>query len=803
MVDLEKALADLHAIGARFSPQAAIGNDIAAQQGIDPSAGPAHPELVGMEQPGGMLAPPQPQIHNPALMGFGDPDMAPAPAPRPDVSVAPSQLSPSMQGGMAAAQAAPQDPYAPGAPGQYPTTIQQADARVEQEANTLQTMQTDADQKAMDAKAGHQKALADFYDQDARDQATEAVSHEHNIAQISARNDFEQAQWLQEQGDLAKKEPNPHRYWENASGLSKALWALGIISGAGYVALTPGAQNAALRMYDDEVNRDVALQEARLKRETALGELKGKVMESRHARNLTDEKDRYARLYQRHMAVERAFTARNDMPSDLDAAAKKQAGIAHIQETYKFPLAQQRRTERFQTDRAVEDRRHAASMQANSQKFTADQNKLDRDAQMARLNRQGEIDLDKAPVSMSLGQSAGSARNPRNKDGEPMYRELQSGPGTGVVLMGRDGKPAQGDGIMFFRKEDRDQWEKAGHVVEAANNTYTARKRLREELAKLDPADRALNAVTGPTSPVINALIEEAGYGKASEQNKIVTDKDKSSGVQQVIGFDANGNWLQRGKFNAKIDDVIAKIDDDLNAMPTIVNNQVGAYNAGELNGHGSKLIWSPKFLRGPEVEERSQDDIRGKTKEVVPVPGAYTVDNYAKGQARKADEKASSPLPEHDPSFIKAIISNVEGKAEGKATKTYRAPADIEAEAARVIGELDKRIAATNPDSFTLGRDPTPEDVKEWNRLKNTKVMAESIAEDAAKKAQAVLDKFETHINQSGNWKGYTDESLRNKARAMGLRAPAEVDALIEKYNHIRQKSTAEKPEPSSLKYK
>lgn len=74
----------------------------------------------------------------------------------------------------------------------------------------------------------------------AHDMEVEDSLYQQQRAAAQHEADAETAAWMQEYTDLAAKEPNPDWWWENRSGLGKALWALGLIFGAAHTAITPG-----------------------------------------------------------------------------------------------------------------------------------------------------------------------------------------------------------------------------------------------------------------------------------------------------------------------------------------------------------------------------------------------------------------------------------------------------------------------------------------------------------------------------------------------------------------------------------
>jgi hypothetical protein len=226
-----------------------------------------------------------------------------------------------------------------------------------------------AEAKAQEAAAAH--AAAQELAQrtaDAHLTAADEMSAANNAHQVArkaeeARIDADMAAWHQEYAQKAAQEPNPDRWWDNRSDLGKALWGLGMVFGAGYVALTPGAQNVALGMAMDAIKQDVAIQKERLARELEASKMKGAIIEKRGARNLTDLADDHTMVLGRLEVLRQAHIARAAAPG----AAGLKAGLAQAESWFAnevMRVSAARRNDAIQISQADLGRRHATTMQS-------------------------------------------------------------------------------------------------------------------------------------------------------------------------------------------------------------------------------------------------------------------------------------------------------------------------------------------------------------------------------------------------------------------------------------------------------
>jgi hypothetical protein len=649
------------------------------------------------------FAPPAPQ------MGF-----QPPPAPAPPVGPAPPPV---------------EEAYGPTftAP-TPPSTVAQADQQVGQAVADAAQSQSDADTLAFDAnrarknrEAGTQAAYAERLGQLGADRQL-ATAHAH------AQADAETAQHIQQLQDMAAREPNPSRYWDNMSGFGKAMWAIGMLAGAVNVSITPGAQNAALAVLRSEIDSDIKRQQERMGKELAALREKGGMMKDRHQRVLTDLSDEYTLGLTKLQALERAWMARDAVPGDLDAQAAKARAKALFDEL-KLPYISKWRDTRVQANEAANARAHDRSMQSvrlahakamqdDEQAFTKEEN-----------FRKFQYDLAKSPVSVGVG--AGSARNPIGKDGTPLYYELSNRADPSgapqVVLADQSGKTAK-DGVVMFK--DKDEWKKANETIATADTLYNNLTRLRDDLKN-----------------------------EGSMYEAIV------AGLQQFNNAAINGQ-------NTQILYRPANLRPDKAAEET----------TADITGAGPI---ASATAPGPFRIGGAAPDSPGAIRKVGPVAD---VADYRQRSKEGAKDPNAVSLPKHDSQAVESVIA----AGTGTGPKTVRAKAEkVLADLTQEAEGLNARIEAAHAASKDHWSDSTgqlPPDLQKAGQrlaeIAETSAIVKAVTADIEKRTKATLDKFEIFVEGAS---GFDAATLRQKAKYMGLGATEEVNEVLRKHGYGR----------------
>jgi hypothetical protein len=719
---------------------------------------------------------------------------------------------------------APIDPYQGGAPGSAPppappapdpyampaapTTVAASDAQLNDEVSNAGRTAQAAAEKQLAADTARAQRQADTAQHSA--DATLVIQNDTRRARdlANAQADAETAAWLDQLTAQAKKEPNPTRYWDNLGGFGAAMWAISLLAGAGYAALTPGAGNAAMVMLDKEIDKDVALQQQRLERELTALKQRGLTMKERQARKATDLADDHTMRLTRIQALERAWMARDTVPGDLDAQAAK-ANAAALFQQVKLPYIEKRNTQLRAEKNAAIDRQHDMRMQgarlAHAKAMQDDAQAHDEKTAATKFG----YDLALSPVS--AGATGPGNYNPVGKDGVPVYAELQSRTGADgapqVSLVGPNEKPVR-DGTVRFARDGK-SFEKANVTIKTADELYDHLVSIRSKLSDVGPGA----ALTGVRAAELNAELQAAGYAVAQLENDRVTDKDFSSAVAQIVGFDPNGGWLSRAKFANDRDGVLKNLDHLIETHHKKVEAGLQQFNDAAINGQGTKILYRPADLK-PDARpaEETSADVRGDgplrsaslpgaspTRRAAPVTSPA---DYEKRLAAGKADAEQTTLPAHDEGVVRKFLDQASKRGpETVRAAAAKALADVDTKIAKLTAEMDADTRlATDPWSGI----PTDEqnakfDAKsaELTKLLETKAILKPVTVAAEKKAAETLAKFEAHVKflRGTSWGAkVSPEAVKQRAVEMGIGGDAAaVDAVINKVNNIKSGSPFE----------
>jgi hypothetical protein len=655
--------------------------------------------------------------------------------------------------------------------------------------------------KGAAAKA-HAEGMAKAAEDGVAEQTKLMGSHQRTLDAINASADMETANWVSNMSELAKQEPNPGRWWDNQSGLGKALWALSLVFGSGYAAITPGAKNAALQMVQEEINRDMQLQANRLKQQMAVEEMRGSVMKDRHARNRSDEQDKYGQQLGRVMALQRAWEARAQVPGALD----DQAAIAESQawfEAQKLPLFESRRGESVAARSEAAQRAHQTALQQLEINAANDR-------QEKELTYRRAHDAIEDQRARDLAQIAISAKGPRfdqkgrpvDEHGIPILEEAQSGVGTNVVVMNpKTGKPAQGigsptpDGVARFK--DPKEREAFNSVKQAADERYHDLAELKKLMDETGGQAKALWGVAGVVDPRVEKLLKRVGYNaaKAMDPRGIVTNADHANGVSTAMGFNPDGDTLDRAKVIANWDEISKGIGDELADMPNFVSNAMTGKLNRAINGD-AKVVWQPQDLQSKKVPVRSELEQTGGKEVSLDDKPVTSVSDYEARAKKQTDDavRKGLDLPSHDEGAISALIKTAESvdPKTGK-RKVATSPAVIQAEAKRILSTLDEEESAIKEKADPWGGNtpPTAEDKARLKQIDNTRRIANVVLREEVEKATKTLKSIEQYLKTTGHFRP-KDVQRKEITRRWGMTgAPSEIDALIEKYDKMDVKLT------------
>lgn len=435
-----------------------------------------------------------------------------------------------------------------------------------QDAGMAQRVAFGAEAASQNAQAERLATADEQYAADVQ-LANQQYQHARKVAETNA--DAETATWMEQYAALAQQEPNPGRWWDNQSGLGKALWGLSMVFSAAHVALTPGAQNVALNMVMDNINRDVAEQKARLDRELGALKLKGEQMNMRQRRNLTDATDDHTMALGRLEVLHQAFRQRAMAPGNEGMAAAMAQADAWFQ-GQKFELAKGYRTQAFQAQENQLQRGHAYSLAKMADK---------REREIAAANIAKAYDLARMEAEAASRAAQGNAM----KDVEGLSPGL-----TGARMVGS----TLGTDAPQVRKENR---VKLGEVFNVANRRFD---NLNTISKALDDGSFAQRMTFG--DPILTAAVNELAYSTAKEIDPSgkLSDSDVAIAKKITTGFGPDAGFFERSKFEANLADIKKMVKEEMTSMPDIVSNNVGMYLDTNLVGKDAKIVWTPLALQ-------------------------------------------------------------------------------------------------------------------------------------------------------------------------------------------------------------
>ncbi len=697
----EDALAALSAAQGPALPQDYLTRALEALQatGGDPGA-------ARWDQYVEPVAQPPSGFGEPVIPGAGPADYSQAP-PQPSIpmppEVPPTDREAAERGEPDLTGVAGYDPYSVPTPGKYGDVGAARGQENDALGSAARSYEAAGQAKlAAQASAGERQAKA--YEQSAAD--LQALNSQTEMARqaMHAKADAETANWLGTMQTMAKQEPNPGRWWDKQDGLGLALWGLALAFGARSAGLSPGAKNAALELVQKNLHDDVESQRARMEQEMAVAKLKGVVMEKRQTRNLTDLMDDHSRSLGRLQALERAYLVRAQAPTTADEMAAHAEAKSWFDQT-KMALIGQRGTQAVTANEAVLQRNHTAGQAALTRKFQDDQRRLEEQFRAGESQKERDLRRELAPVTIGTGPYRPGGAIPLDKEGLPLLREAQSGPSagntTGAILVGPDGKPASGTGVIRFRKEDDKQAKEFGDITTGASQYYKTMKRVTEILAD---TNRVATLVAGNTDPELASLMTSLGteQAKADDPGGRYTNSDFSRGLKRSVGFDPDGRVLERFKFAESVEDIRKLIKDRMAELPKQVNKSIAPLNDAAINGQGTTILWDPVNLEAPQlVQPNAREAARNAADVAAPptlnregtalvptrtelrptVPAPKTIKAYESALSTETADPSRRTylLPEHDAAKVQDVIDFSKG----------RSPEAIKQHAAQVLDTI------------------------------------------------------------------------------------------------------------------
>lgn len=433
----------------------------------------------------------------------------------------------------------------------------------------------------------------------------------------------ETMKWMQSMEDMAKREPNHQRYWQNTDGFGKGLWLLGMaFSGAAQI----GRQDAGLRpnpvleMLQSEISKDVESQKERMARERDVLKTKGDLMLRTQDQSMADLKDDYSLTWARLDALEKAAVLKASAPGTMAEQAAWQQGIAWIQEA-KAGIAGRKVHE-------LSAAREAAIARAHS----SDEKRKDRNLQLqlAQIEASAKIAAEQAKAA---GTGKAMAGPYERKDLRAVDMK-----GTGISVVDEaSGRPIN----LLVHKDQHDNFTKA---TQHFNTMYDALKQMRDIMSSGAEWDVILR-----DNPQLESLITQLGY-QATDQlapGDRKTDQDVRYGMKYMFGqnYDTTTGRIA-GRIVTSPEDVVKFLDRQLATYPKKAQETLSHYLDPDIyDGAKVRMQFSPVNLAPTEKYEPTLED---EAKQAgVPAAKPQTIGSiYGLEQAETLEKVAPGSLP-------------------------------------------------------------------------------------------------------------------------------------------------------------
>lgn len=589
-------------------------------------------------------------------------------------------------------------------------------------ANEAQRQLIDRRGQVLDEYAA-KSAAADQSYQAARDAAQKA-------------SDQETAVWMQQMEAEAKKEPNPKRWFSNASTPSKILWLAGLAFGTKAAATAPGVKNVALQMMKETMEQDMQIQKEAAARRMGLLKIKGQQIEKRGERALANNADDHTIRMGQLMALGKASMERAGAPGSADDQSAFAAANTWFQEQ-KLATAGTRATQAYQTRERRLAEAHS-SYQARLAREQQDKWKtIERNDQIVKdtLARLDKYNLADQALAVKYGPQA--AENAR---AEKMANYVGFSPkASGIMVVNdggtQDGKPYQRIGPDGKPIDASTLTVPAGERHKEFNDVSQAGQRV---VADLDIIEKALadgsftQKIMLGNDPRLMSAVSQLGYNeaKALDPGGRVTDADFANGIKSALGveFDTVTGKIKTSVFVGQ-DDMLAgirAIKDKTIARTTQALN--ATLDATEYPG--ARIDWRPAKLNADEKPSgprslAQSDASLGIDTSVGPVTSPK--DLARRQEAEKAGQPALPPYRGNNAAYVRSAKDELTGRSvesvekartkmtqavEGDTRAIYEVDQAAEKAKARAAEIEDAIKVALTRDIVGKNKAPTREDV-------------------------------------------------------------------------------------------
>jgi hypothetical protein len=703
-----------------------------------PPAGPPEPVnpmdpsqtlmVPGMDQP---LAVPQPVD---AISGAGP--------------IAPQTWAPP---GQAPGMGAPEAPGADALPalptlGPPPGSVAGADAQEGQAFNEYSRNANLATQAAFAEKQSLAERQASAAEAQVQEWDKTKAAHDRLYAAETERADQETAEWIKEMQISASSQPDPSRYFSTRSTFQAAAWGVGLVASA----ISAGAdqsKNIALKMLNDAIDQDVAMQRDTIQRQMEVTRLKGDRMDKRQGRNLNRLGDNEAAAWQRWAAVEKYAMAKAAIPGAEAMKAAYMQTAMHAGEK-KMEITEKRATRAHEEAQARAGRAvQYAQLKEQTTARKADDLRQDKQQLIGVAQFEEERGDKYALATVKAGGAAGvGADGIEPKDKRYIDRS------TGFRIRYKDGREED----IFIPKE---QHKEVSERVDAVSQELAAMGDLRKAITESDWSGRTFRS-----DQEFNAAVESMAGPRVKLLNKgATTEADIARSYKSFLGYDPNSAISTvKGPSKAEMVSFIDKqIDVAVRRAPQAVRN-LGGIKIPE----GADVVFTPRQdlnIQDPIVPTTEDELATGGVK----TPAAArpkTTDDVRRGAKVEAGTGRPGALPDL-PDDLDRVISAYSSLA------TKSSPDNVREAVKKTLADIDAW------EKSPKNKNPAAADDAADARLR-----VKAAQEDALKKSGPAMDRVRKSVQLFA--KGNPGQ-IAEYAKEMGHRhdlslSTAEIDELV-----------------------
>lgn len=419
--------------------------------------------------------------------------------------------------------------------------------------------------------------------------------------------------------DLAGKEPDPSRLWNNMEGWRKAVFGLSMLANALANSRDLKHVNPITQMLTGMVKDDVTSQATSLERKRARA--KEGIAEAKEgkAEDLAEVEDSYTQTLTRLNALDR-------LAAQKAATAGRGSALEAAYQGARVELAKAKQSITAQQTATLATAEGQARAHAHAER-------------MARVEAEATLTKAKVQASVELAkQQADIAKEDRKAKAEA-EKDLRYVPSdTGLRLVtGRDekGNPIVQDPAKA--RLHKDYVKDAGEVAANANQLDADLTELDKVIQDKDNWDALLKG-----DGDLNSRITELGRRIATNPafNKGVTsDSDSRQGATVINGLSNDPNFLSKLRaVPSQMDMMKSAVRGYHDRLPAQINRQLKQYPLPE----GGNLEWVPNYNQAPPVKDNLvlPGERETRASQAISVESGTPVDKAATTRLPASDEQ-------------------------------------------------------------------------------------------------------------------------------------------------------------------